>query len=331
MATMIVAYCGAFIAASKIVRRGTHGISDEILVMRALGTCAFVLLHVILCIGPLARLDRRWLPLLYNRRHLGVTTCLIAVGHAALAIGFYHGFGVINPVRSLLTSNVEYRSVSGFPFEILGAGALVILIAMAATSHNYWLHKLSPSVWKTLHMAVYFAWGLLILHVALGALQAERNWVYPVLVGMGIVVVAGLHLVAGMREQTRERGQASDAEWVDVGDVHQMTEGRGTVVCLSGRERVAVFRYGKTLSAMTNVCAHQGGPLGEGRIVNGCVTCPWHGYQYRPGDGCAPPPFTEKLATYRVKVEAGRVMVNRNELVPGTVVEPAQIGGDERG
>ena len=36
-----------------------------------LGTAAFLLLNVVLCIGPLARLDRRFLPLLYNRRHLG--------------------------------------------------------------------------------------------------------------------------------------------------------------------------------------------------------------------------------------------------------------------
>jgi nitrite reductase/ring-hydroxylating ferredoxin subunit len=29
----------------------------------------------------------------------------------------------------------------------------------------------------------------------------------------------------------------------------------------------------------------QNGPLGEGRIVDGCITCPWHGYQYRPDTG----------------------------------------------
>ena len=38
----------------------------ETLLIRALGTAAFLLLNVVLCIGPLARLDRRFLPLLYN-------------------------------------------------------------------------------------------------------------------------------------------------------------------------------------------------------------------------------------------------------------------------
>ena len=46
----------------------------ETLLIRALGTAAFLVLNVVLCIGPLSRLDRRFLPLLYNRRHAGVTT-----------------------------------------------------------------------------------------------------------------------------------------------------------------------------------------------------------------------------------------------------------------
>jgi hypothetical protein len=39
--------------------------------IRSFGTCAFFMLTIILSIGPLARLDRRFLPLLYNRRHFG--------------------------------------------------------------------------------------------------------------------------------------------------------------------------------------------------------------------------------------------------------------------
>ena len=65
--------------------------------------------------------------------------------------------------------------------------------------------------------------------------------------------------------------------------------------------------------------------LGEGRIVDGCITCPWHGYQYRLADGCAPPPFTEKLATYRVRLERGILEVDPRPLPPGT---PAAIDCD---
>ena len=84
----------------------------------------------------------------------------------------------------------------------------------------------------------------------------------------------------------------------------------------------AVFRDGARIGALSNLCAHQNGPIGEGRIIDGCVTCPWHGYQYRLEDGCAPAPFTEKLATYRVRVARGLVEVDPRPLAPGT---PAAI------
>jgi nitrite reductase/ring-hydroxylating ferredoxin subunit len=83
-----------------------------------------------------------------------------------------------------------------------------------------------------------------------------------------------------------------------------------------------VFRDGEQIGALTNLCAHQNGPLGEGRIIDGCVTCPWHGFQYKLHDGCAPAPFTEKLATYPVRLKDGIVEVFPNALPPGT---PAAI------
>jgi len=90
-------------------------------------------------------------------------------------------------------------------------------------------------------------------------------------------------------------------------------------------ERVAIFRYDGKLSAVSNVCAHQNGPLGEGRVIDGCVTCPWHGFQYRPEDGCAPAPFTEKIATYRLALEGDTIMLDPRPLAPGTFVEPVRI------
>ena len=57
------------------------------LAMNAYGTCAFLLVTLALCIGPLARLDNRFLPLLYNRRHLGVMTAVVATAHAQAVLG----------------------------------------------------------------------------------------------------------------------------------------------------------------------------------------------------------------------------------------------------
>jgi nitrite reductase/ring-hydroxylating ferredoxin subunit len=76
---------------------------------------------------------------------------------------------------------------------------------------------------------------------------------------------------------------------------------------------------------VSNVCQHQNGPLGEGKIVGGCITCPWHGYQYDPATGASPPPFTERVPTFRVRVRAGRVEVHCIPNPPGTRVEPVPV------
>ncbi|HEU5217822.1 MAG TPA: Rieske (2Fe-2S) protein, partial [Gemmatimonadales bacterium] len=92
-------------------------------------------------------------------------------------------------------------------------------------------------------------------------------------------------------------------------------------------ERIAVFRDGSRVGALTNLCAHQNGPLGEGRIIDGCITCPWHGYQYRPESGVSPPPFDDKVPTYNLAVEAGRVLVDPRPNPPGTTVAPVPETG----
>jgi nitrite reductase/ring-hydroxylating ferredoxin subunit/DMSO/TMAO reductase YedYZ heme-binding membrane subunit len=307
----VVSYLAIFVLVGKVALRGQHAVSDEILLIRATATCAFALLNFVLCIGPLARLDTRFLPLLYNRRHLGVMTCMIGLIHATLAFGFYHGFGIISPIESLLTSNTQYRSISAFPFEVLGLLALVILLLMAATSHDFWLKNLTAAVWKWLHMMVYIAWGLLVLHVALGALQSERNPIYSAMLGAVVVIVCAVHIAAGRKRIDKPR---SDGQWIDVASTDEILDGHAKVVALAKQERVAIFKHQGRFCAVSNLCAHQGGPLGEGRIVDGCITCPWHGYQYRPQDGCSPPPFAEKVPTFAIKVENGRVYLNPQPL-----------------
>ncbi len=87
----------------------------ETLLIRAFGTAAFLLLNVVLCIGPLSRLDRRFLPLLYNRRHLGVTTFLLGLAHGGFALFQFHALGNVNPLVSPFISNPRYGSVADFP------------------------------------------------------------------------------------------------------------------------------------------------------------------------------------------------------------------------
>lgn len=306
----------------------TRPTTANIVRMRAFGSCAFLMLTLILCIGPLARLDRRFLPLLYNRRHFGVLCFIVALTHAREVVGFYHAFSPVDPWVSILGTNTAYGSFVGFPFESLGLAALVILFAMAATSHDFWLAFLSPRIWKALHMGVYIAYGAVVMHVVLGALQGDRGPAFAGVVGACFLVVIALHLAAGRREWVRDRtpaAPADDAPWVVAGRVGDVPMDRGIVVPLDGGERVAIFRHGDKLSALSNLCAHQNGPLGEGRVVDGCVTCPWHGFQYRPEDGCSPPPFTEKVPTYRLKLDGDHILLDPRALPAGTPVEPVRL------
>ena len=298
----------------------------ETLLIRAFGTAALLLLHVILCIGPLCRLDRRFLPLLYNRRHLGVTMFLLALAHGVFSIVQFHALGDLNPLVSLFVSNTRYASLSDFPFQALGFFALLILFLMAATSHDFWLHNLGAVVWKRLHMLVYVAYALLIAHVTLGALQSETSPALTTILGAGLAAVLALHLAAAFRERRIDEKRAVPAAegFVEVCSVEAIPEDRAVVVSLSG-ERVAVFRYSGNISAISNVCRHQGGPLGEGRIIDGCVTCPWHGYQYLPDSGSSPPPFTEKVSTFTTCVIDGKVLVDPCAHPPGTRIEPARV------
>jgi len=205
--------------------------------------------------------------------------------------------------------------------------ALGILFLMAATSHDFWLANLTAPVWKALHMLVYVAYALLVMHVTLGALQSETSPVLPALVGLGMVTVLGLHLASAAKEKAADRQADRDAtDWVDVCAVDDIPEARAHTVTLAG-DRVAVFRYDGKLSAVSNACQHQNGPLGEGRIIDGTITCPWHGYQYRPDCGRSPEPFTEKIPTFAVQVRDGRVLVDPTPLPAGTTVEPASIDG----
>ena len=287
--------------------------------LKAFGSYAFLMLSVILCIGPLARLSPRFLPLLYNRRHFGVAMAVIAALHGWSMFEWYIGLGVLPSLLEELGNPAAYASFIGFPFKLLGMAALAILFVMAATSHDYWQQYLSPRAWKTLHMAAYAAYGLVVMHVALGALQKPAGLFMPALAFASLGLVGTLHLVAGWREWGADRDNT--AEWIALFPPGAIADQQARVVTAGG-ERIAIFRDGAMVAAVTNLCAHQQGPLGEGRVIDGCITCPWHGYQYRLSDGCAPAPFTEKLATYPLRLRDGMLELDPRPLPPGT---PAAI------
>lgn len=298
----------------------------EALLIRSTSTLALLLLHIILAIGPLTRLNKKFLPFLYNRRHLGVTMFCFAAIHSVFSIIQFHSLSNTNPFVSLLTSNTNFGSLPAFPFQLLGLLALIILLLMAVTSHDFWLHNLSPMVWKSLHMMVYVAYALIVMHVMLGVIQLEKNPVFVWILFAGSASLITLHLLAAAKERKIDKMKFTVQQngFVYVCEANEIENSRAKIFCVD-EERIAVYRHENKLYAVHNMCKHQGGPLGEGKIIDGCITCPWHGYQYLPQNGQSPPPFKEKVSTYAIKVIENKVWLNPTPFAEGTEQEGATL------
>ena len=324
----IVAYVLIFLKLGPMLSPAMAETNTPILRMRAFGSLALILLTVVLAIGPLARLDVRFMPLLYNRRHFGVMTAIVAATHAYYVLAWYFAFSPTPQLLALFTSNTSFGQVAGFPFELFGVFALTILAVLAATSHDFWLSFLSPPLWKAIHMSVYVAYAAVVLHVALGALADGKNAALGIFLFASLGTLCTLHLITGRRERAADKAGSPEGErthWIDVGEVCEIAENRAIIGAAPGGERIAVFRSKGKLSAISNVCSHQNGPVGEGKVVRGLVTCPWHGYQYRLEDGCSPPPFKERIRKYRVALSGTRVLVDPEPVPLGTALEPLAI------
>ncbi len=316
-------YLWLFISLAPDALDHERAITPQIHNARAFGSCAFLMLTVILCIGPLARLDSRFLPLLYNRRHFGVLTLFVALTHVGYTLDWYYAFSPTPKLEGLLIANTSYAQILGFPYEAFGIFALIVLLILATTSHDFWLKFLTPRLWKRLHMLIYPAYAAVVAHVALGALQDQTHPGLAIITLVSAALVGSLHGAATLKE--RGEATADTADWIPVCNAHDIEDGFARITRLPSGERVAVFRNNGALSAISNACAHQNGPLGEGRIIDGCVTCPWHGFQYRVEDGCSPEPFTEKVPTYNLSLDGQTVLLDPKANPPGTPVTPVQM------
>lgn len=84
----------------------------------------------------------------------------------------------------------------------------------------------------------------------------------------------------------RHAWRGAGAKWValDLGGLPDIPEGGPTKV-KAGINTLILVRTGETILALHEQCAHAGGPLSEGTVVDGCIQCPWHGSRFRLTDG----------------------------------------------
>lgn len=77
---------------------------------------------------------------------------------------------------------------------------------------------------------------------------------------------------------------------------------------------VVLFHVGGQFYCLDDVCTHDDGPLGEGRLDGYSIACPRHGAKFDIRDGRAlTMPATEATGVHEVKVEGESVFVRINE------------------
>jgi nitrite reductase/ring-hydroxylating ferredoxin subunit/uncharacterized membrane protein len=98
-------------------------------------------------------------------------------------------------------------------------------------------------------------------------------------IGGDLVYLIGTHV-------NRHAWRGAGAKWIalDLGGLPDVPEG-GPTKLKAGINDLVVIREGERILALHAQCAHAGGPLPEGTLVDGAIECPWHGSRFRMTDG----------------------------------------------
>ena len=150
----------------------------------------------------------------------------------------------------------------------------------------------------TLHATLMTIALVLLIISALLRAGAPTDRALPITLSIvGFLIVTASAYVAGDvvyvlgNMVSRHAFRGAGTKWIrldtgDVTDLGTLPEATPTKM-KAGINDLVVVRIGETVDAMHNVCAHAGGPLNEGRVVDGCIECPWHYSRYRLTDGLA--------------------------------------------
>ena len=98
------------------------------------------------------------------------------------------------------------------------------------------------------------------------------------------------------------------SNWHDVAAAEQLSPGTVLEVVADGAI-VALMNVDGQITALDGICAHQGGPLGKGKLEGDCLTCPWHGWQYDARTGRQLLSSTIAQRRFATRVVADRIWV----------------------
>jgi nitrite reductase/ring-hydroxylating ferredoxin subunit/uncharacterized membrane protein len=163
-------------------------------------------------------------------------------------------FGVLAMVGAAVAGLADYTDTDDHPRTVATVHATIMVVALLVYLLDLWLRLDAPRGDRTVPIVV----GLL----GYGLITAGA-WVG------GETVYALGNMVN--RHAWRFFGSA---KWTKL-DVTEVPEGKPTKA-KAGAQSLVLVRQGSTIYALHDQCAHAGGPLSEGRVVDGCIECPWH-------------------------------------------------------
>jgi nitrite reductase/ring-hydroxylating ferredoxin subunit/uncharacterized membrane protein len=221
---------------------------------------------------------------------------------------FLNGRWLGHPVHSAATDipigmllGVVVLDIIGQPTaaDVLLVGTILFMLAAAVTGLADYSETEGTALTRATLHATLMVIALLILIVSL-VLRAGAPTDRTVPIALSIIgfliVTAGayiggdvVYLLGNMVSRHAFRGAGTKWIHLDTGavtDLSELPEATPTKM-RAGVNDLVVVRVGDAIHAMHNVCAHAGGPLSEGTVVDGCIQCPWHASRFRLEDGTA--------------------------------------------
>jgi nitrite reductase/ring-hydroxylating ferredoxin subunit/uncharacterized membrane protein len=208
-----------------------------------------------------------------------------------------HGAATDIPIGTVLLAVVFDLANQRAAADIALVATILFMLAAAVTgAADYSTTDGTARVRATLH-ATLMVIALVVLVVSLVLRAGDpTDRTLPVILSLiGALIVIGGAYVGGDvvyvlgNMVSRHAFRGSGTKWIrlDVGDLADlaMVPEATPTKAKAGTNDVVLVRMGSQVHAMHAVCAHAGGPLAEGTVVDGCLECPWHASRFRLADG----------------------------------------------
>lgn len=203
--------------------------------------------------------------------------------------------------------------------DVLLLTGVAAAVPTAATGLNDWSDTMGGSrrvglLHATMNVTALGLFTASLCRRAAGCRRSGRALSLAGYVFLGVGGYLGGHLTyvkgAGVNHTAFEH---RPTQWTSVLAEEDLEEGEGRKVSAHGAQ-VLLRRSGGEVLALASTCSHMGGPLEEGEVADGCVTCPWHGSVFDLTDGhVVRGPASTPQPVYETRVRDGRIEVRARD------------------